>query len=123
MRFGRGVVHELGMDLKEMGARRVALVTDARLAQTPAFERAVGALESQGIPHAIFAHARCEPTDESMRAAGQWAREADCDAFVAVGGGSAIDTAKGASGRALPSHQQEGFSLKAGTGWYPGRGV
>jgi len=110
MRFGRGVVHELGMDLREMGARRVALVTDARLAQTPAFERAVASLEAQRIPHAIFAEARCEPTDESMRAAGQWAREVECDAFVAVGGGSAIDTAKVANLLAVhPEHDLDDF--------------
>ena len=94
MRFGRGVVREVGHDLEALGARRVAVVTDARVAQTAGFERAVSALESRGIAYSIFDRVRCEPTDESMREAAAWAREAECDAYLAIGGGSSIDTAK-----------------------------
>lgn len=95
LRFGRGIIREVGHDLEDMGAKRVAVVTDPRLRESVAFERAVSAIEARKIEARIYDQARCEPTDASMREAAVWARGAGrLDAFVAIGGGSSIDTAK-----------------------------
>lgn len=93
-RFGRGIVHEVGHDMRDLGATKVAVVTDPNLKKTIAFERAVGALDAQKIPYAVWDETRCEPTDESMQAAIGWARAQQCDAYLAIGGGSSMDTAK-----------------------------
>ena len=95
LRFGRGIVREVGYDLEELGAQRVAVVTDPRLATTVAFERAVEALDARKIKFSVYDQVRCEPTDASMRAACDWANaHGEFDAFLAIGGGSSIDTAK-----------------------------
>ena len=111
VRYGRGVVREVGHDLLSLGAKRVAVVTDPKLAATLAVKRAIDALEWQRIPYALYDRVRCEPTDESMRDACEWARSAGpFDAFLAVGGGSSIDTAKVANLMAMhPEHDLDDF--------------
>jgi hydroxyacid-oxoacid transhydrogenase len=51
-------------------------------------------LEANRIAFCLYDRVRIEPTDESFLDAITFAREANCDAIVAVGGGSTIDTAK-----------------------------
>src|SRR5204863_9211103 len=51
-------------------------------------------LERSGVPFALYNRVRVEPSDESFLDAIAFARERPFDAFVAVGGGSTIDTAK-----------------------------
>src|SRR6202041_219732 len=55
---------------------------------------ALESLESNGIPFTLYDRVRVEPTDESFHDAIDFARRGSYDAFVAVGGGSTIDTAK-----------------------------
>jgi hydroxyacid-oxoacid transhydrogenase len=54
-------------------------------------------LETNKISIVLYDYVRVEPTDTSMRDAIEVAEREACDAFVAVGGGSAIDTAKAAN--------------------------
>ena len=92
--FGRGAFDELGHHAAALGLRRVALVTDPGLARTDLPERAGRLLGAAGIASVVYADVHIEPTDESLRAAGAWARVERPDGYVAVGGGSVIDTAK-----------------------------
>ena len=92
--LGRGAFDEIGQHARAMGLRRVAVVTDAGLAQTDLPARAVRSLDSAGIASTLYDRVHIEPTDESIEAAASWARNAEADGYVAVGGGSVIDTAK-----------------------------
>ncbi len=94
IRFGPGVTREVGMDLADLGCRRALVVTDPRVAKLPVLDIVRESLRSEGVEFDVFAEARVEPTDHSMRQAIEAATVGDYDAFVAVGGGSAIDTAK-----------------------------
>ena len=94
VRFGVGVTREVGMDLKEMGARLVLVLTDERVARLPPVRTVLESLEEHGVPFTCFDRVRVEPTDESFLEAITFARARPYDAFVAVGGGSTIDTAK-----------------------------
>ncbi len=95
LKFGAGARHELGHDLAELGARRVLLVTDPGVAATGAPAEVAEALGRDGIEAVVFDRARVEPTDASLEEAVEFARaEAPFDAVVAIGGGTAIDTAK-----------------------------
>ena len=95
LKFGAGARHELGHDLAELGARRVLLVTDPGVAATGAPAEMAEALGRDGIEAVVFDRARVEPTDASLEEAVEFARaEAPFDAVVAIGGGTAIDTAK-----------------------------
>ena len=94
VRFGPGVTREVGMDLKEMGASLVLVLTDPVVGRLPPVAAAVESLQQSGIAVALYDRVRVEPTDESFLDAIEFARARPYDAFVAVGGGSTIDTAK-----------------------------
>ena len=94
IRYGPGVTREIAMDLAELGVRRVMIVTDPYLAKTPIVEKVVTSISAQNIDHALFDEVRIEPTDSSLKIAITFALSGSFDAFVAVGGGSSMDTAK-----------------------------
>jgi hydroxyacid-oxoacid transhydrogenase len=95
LKFGPGASAEIGYDLAEFGARRVLVVTDPGVAATGAPGRIAEQMAAYGVEAGIFDGVRVEPTDAGMREAIAYARESGpWDAFVAVGGGSSIDTAK-----------------------------
>src|SRR2546425_3714757 len=94
IRFGRGVTREIGMDLAEMNAKRVMVLADPNLARLSPVATTLESLRDNKISFALFDRVRVEPTDISFREAVDFATEGQFDAFVAVGGGSTIDTAK-----------------------------
>ena len=97
IRFGWGVTREVGMDLVDCGAKRVMVVTDPVLRELPPVATVLTALEEAGVPHVLFDRVQIEPTDSSFKEAIAFAVGEQVDAFVAVGGGSTIDTAKAAN--------------------------
>jgi hydroxyacid-oxoacid transhydrogenase len=54
-------------------------------------------MESEGVPYELFDRVAVEPTDKSWQEAIEWARKHDFSHFLAVGGGSVMDTAKAAN--------------------------
>ena len=94
VRYGVGVTREVGMDLAEIGAKLVMVLTDPTVAKLAPVQTVLESLEKSGVPHALYDRVRVEPSDESFLDAIAFARERPFDAFVGVGGGSTIDTAK-----------------------------
>jgi len=94
IRFGAGVTREVGMDLKELGIGLAMVVTDPVVARLPPARTVIESLERSGVGYVVYDRVRVEPSDESFLDAIAFARDRRFDAFVAVGGGSAIDTAK-----------------------------
>ena len=97
IKYGFGATREIGWDLKELGARRVLVVTDPRLAELPPVGTVLESLKREAIEAVVFDRTRIEPTDGSLLEAVQVAREGRFDGFVGVGGGSSMDTAKAAN--------------------------
>ena len=97
IRFGPGVTREIGMDLADIGARRVMVLTDSNLAALPPVDTVRQSLDANDIEYGLFDQVRVEPTDESFEKAIAFARSGQFDGFVAVGGGSTMDTAKAAN--------------------------
>ena len=96
IKFGPGVSREVGYEMRRMGSRRVAVVTDSNLARMEPVSVVSGALRAEGIEAVVYDQVRVEPTDESFKDAIEFASEGQFDGYVAVGGGSAMDTAKAA---------------------------
>ncbi|GAA6526453.1 hydroxyacid-oxoacid transhydrogenase [Intrasporangium sp. DVR] len=95
LRFGAGAADELWYDLERMGARRVLVVTDPRVLATGVPQRVAAQVRAHGGEAVVHDSAHVEPTDASLDAAVARARaDGPFDAVLAVGGGSAIDTAK-----------------------------
>ncbi|KIK68170.1 hypothetical protein GYMLUDRAFT_37010 [Collybiopsis luxurians FD-317 M1] len=98
LRFGDGVTAEVGMDLKNMNARKVGVFTDPIIANLKPMQATLRSLQSQSdLPFEVYDQVLAEPTEDSWRKAISWARERDFSHFLAVGGGSVIDTAKAAN--------------------------
>lgn len=94
VRFGAGVTREVGLDLADLGVRNVLVITDPGLARMAPVQTVLESLEAAGVNFTLYDRVRVEPTDESFLDAIAFARQKPYDAFVAVGGGSVIDTAK-----------------------------
>ncbi|MCY3778588.1 MAG: iron-containing alcohol dehydrogenase [Candidatus Aminicenantes bacterium] len=97
IRFGSGATREVGMDLADLGARRVMVLADPNLVESPPVESALESLSRENVDFSLFDAVRVEPTDGSFQQAIDFATEGGFDAFVAVGGGSTMDTAKAAN--------------------------
>lgn len=97
IKFGSGVTREVGVDMARLGAKRVMVVTDPRLSSSPTVETALASLREAGLDPVLYDQSRVEPTDSSFKEAIQFATAGEFDGFVAIGGGSSIDTAKAAN--------------------------
>src|SRR3954467_5736427 len=102
IKFGPGAVEDAGWELKRLGVTRALLVTDPGVAALGHPERVQAAIEREGIEVVLYDRARVEPTLESFQDAADFAKDAGVDGFVSVGGGSSIDTPKGAD--LIPTH-------------------
>src|SRR4029453_11819544 len=95
LKFGTGAADEIGHDLSQYGARRVLVITDPGIAATGLAARVAGQMGRYGIEAEVYDGVHVEPTDASLRAAVEHATErGPFDAYVAVGGGSRLDTPK-----------------------------
>lgn len=97
IKYGPGITREVGYDMEELGAHRVMVVTDPRMANSEPVSLTLEALRRHGIDTVLYDQARVEPTDVSFKEAIKFARDGNFDGFVAVGGGSSMDTAKAAN--------------------------
>lgn len=94
--FGPGALHEVGHRVASHlpHGGRVAVYTDARIRRTEWYDDTLAALRRQDLEVVVFDGVLVEPTDVSMQEGIAFARETHADAFVSLGGGSVIDTAK-----------------------------
>jgi len=97
IKYGPGVTREVGADMELLGAKRVMLLTDPNLTHSEPVQVSLEALRAAGIDVVLYDQVRVEPTDISFKAAIAFAQAGNFDGFVAVGGGSTIDTAKAAN--------------------------
>ena len=93
IQFDFGAVRLLAQECARVGITRPLVVTDAGVRAAGVLQKALDALGS--LPVAVFDQTPGNPTEAAVRAAVQLYRDHGCDGLVAVGGGSAIDCAKG----------------------------
>jgi hydroxyacid-oxoacid transhydrogenase len=97
IKYGAGATREIGHDLGQWGARRVMVVTGPNPAGTEPGSLMLDALREAGIDAVPFDQVEVEPTDRPFQVAIAFAVAGRFDGFVAVVGGSSIDTAKAAN--------------------------
>jgi len=98
IRFGRGVTKEIGADVVNMGFRdKICVVTDKKLVNMSQFQLVADSLSKSGVAFEVFDDVSVEPTDYSLQAAADFCKKRQFEAFIAVGGGSVMDTAKAAN--------------------------
>ncbi len=65
IRFGNGVTQEVGMDFKNMGAKRVCVVTDETVDKLGAMRQVREALDREKVDYVVFNKTKIEPKDSS----------------------------------------------------------
>ncbi|XP_045492227.1 probable hydroxyacid-oxoacid transhydrogenase, mitochondrial [Colias croceus] len=97
VRYGLGVTKEVGMDLVNLGAKHVCVMTDPNVVSLNPTKAVLDSLTKNGINYKVYDNVRVEPTDTSFKDAIEFAKAGDFDSFIAVGGGSVMDTCKAAN--------------------------
>src|SRR5437660_7128199 len=97
IKVGVGATDEVAYDLKRLGVRHALIVTDHGVMKLGLPERVRTLLQEDGISADIFDDVHVEPTDKSFEAIASFVHGRDYDGFVAIGGGSSIDSAKAAN--------------------------
>jgi len=97
IRYGPGVTQEVGMDLANMKVKKVGVFTDQNLIKLPVMKTVLDSLTKSDVNFVLYDDVRVEPTNESFLKARAFAIQHQFDAFLAVGGGSVIDTTKAAN--------------------------
>ena len=95
--FGAGKLASLGALARAEGARTVLLVTDPGLEAAGHADRALASLRAAGLDVHVFDGVEPNPTTEHVDAAVKEACRHEVDFIVGLGGGSAMDCAKGAN--------------------------
>ena len=93
--FGAGASDRTGELAKEYGAERVLLVTDPGIIRAGHAARVQRCLEGAGLAVTVFDHSDENPTTATVRQCVEVARGGKINFIIGLGGGSAMDTAKG----------------------------
>jgi len=94
VKFGPGAAADAGWEAARLGLRRAFVLIDPALAHGEAARGVLDSLRAAGIDPVVYTDIRVEPDLHSLERAAAAAREAGVDGFVALGGGSTLDTAK-----------------------------
>lgn len=94
LKFGNGALDEIGLEVTALGATSCLIITDPGVMDTGIPERVRALVLACRIKCEVFDGVAVEPTDASINTAVTYARQQDWDCYIAIGGGSAIDTAK-----------------------------
>ena len=93
IQFEHGALRLLAQECERVGIQRPLVVSDPGVKAAGILDKALAALGD--MPVAVYDQTPSNPTEASVRAATAIYREHQCDGLIAVGGGSAIDCAKG----------------------------
>ena len=93
--FGSGELDRLGELARDLGSRKVVVVTDAGLRGAGHVDRALKSLDSAGVRAVVFDRVDPNPSSAHVEAGREIAAAEGVDGIVGLGGGSAMDVAKG----------------------------
>jgi alcohol dehydrogenase class IV len=92
--FGSGASEGVGEESRKLGVEKGLIVTDKVMVKVGIVDGITKALEQNKVKYVIYDGVATEPTVEFVQEGLKTYKENGCDFLLAVGGGSAIDTAK-----------------------------
>lgn len=92
--FGRGSIQQVANCAQRVGAEKVFFVTDPGVIEAGWIDAVLPFLKGEGIKYEIWHELTPNPKDYEVEQATRAYIKAQCDAIVAIGGGSSIDVAK-----------------------------
>lgn len=93
--FGAGTLARVGELAKEIGGKRVLVVTDPGIAKAGYPGKAIELIQEAGLVAEVFAEVHENPTTKDVDHCVGVAKEFGADLIIGLGGGSSMDTAKG----------------------------
>ncbi|MDR1068094.1 MAG: iron-containing alcohol dehydrogenase [Clostridiales Family XIII bacterium] len=94
---GAGSIARIPELLAAEGVRRPLIVAGPVLTRTGLAGKITGILESAGVAYSFFGETEPDPSVETVNKIAEIYRREDCGGFIAIGGGSSMDAAKGAA--------------------------
>jgi alcohol dehydrogenase class IV len=94
IRFGKGVIDELGPHLKEQGLKKVLLVSDPGLVKLPVFDAVTKMIRSHGLESVVFSDIAKNPVKSNVMKGAEFFHQNNCDSIVGFGGGASMDVAR-----------------------------
>jgi len=91
---GKGAIAEIPNELKARGYKKVFVCTDPDLIKFGVAAKVTDVLAEASIPYEIFSNIKANPTIENVLDGVKAFKNSGADSIVAIGGGSAMDTAK-----------------------------
>ena len=96
---GAGSIYQIPQLVKEEGIKKVLVVTTPGFIRRGSLERFFESLKAAGVEYAVFSEVQPDPTTECIEDAVLRYRNENCQAIVAIGGGSVIDCSKALGAR------------------------
>ena len=94
VRFGRGEAASIGAEAKSLDMNRPMLLADPGLSGAGVLDSVTEGLDAAGVEYRLYEEVEPNPSDPSIMRAQAFYEANQCSGIIAVGGGSAIDTAK-----------------------------
>lgn len=91
---GKGAINEVVTEIRARGFRKVFVCVDPDLIKFGVSCKVTNLLDEAKIPYDVFCQVKANPTVENVQAGVESFKTSNADAIVAIGGGSAMDTAK-----------------------------
>lgn len=95
--IGLGAAKQVGLESKALGGKKALIVTDPGVVKAGLIDGIQASLESEKVHTGIFDRVVAEPPARVIDESAQIARQGGYDIIIGVGGGSALDAAKGVS--------------------------
>lgn len=112
--FGQDQINALKNELCELKAKKIMIVTDKGLMKAGIVDRIISIIEKTQFDYYIYDEVIANPTTMVVDEAAKKCNEEGCNVLVAIGGGSAMDTAKGIS--VIANNEGSSFDYLDGRG-------
>jgi alcohol dehydrogenase len=91
---GLNAIRSLGEEVKRLGGKRIAIITDPGVVKAGVHEPAIESLKKARIRHSVFEGVEPDPRIEIVSESTAFAKESQANLIIGLGGGSSIDVAK-----------------------------
>ncbi len=95
--LGYNAVERIGVEAKKLGGSKACIITDAGVVQSGLVDKVKTPLEKEGLKTEVFDKVEAEPPIKVVDRCSEFIRKGKYDLVVGLGGGSSLDTAKGAA--------------------------
>ncbi len=93
--FGRGSLNHVGQCALRLGAKKVLLVSDSGIEEAGWVQQLTDVLKKENVEWVYYSGVSPNPRDHQVKLGAEFYLNNDADVIIAIGGGSALDTAKG----------------------------